>query len=299
VNFDIGEILTRAWQITWKHKILWVLCMFPILLSFLFIPIVFIPMFFIGPNSLVSQRFVDEPYYISLFLGTNFFLIGLSILLYVVGAAGTSLGVLRLEKGQERLLFWDLLQDGLEYFWRILGTTLLIGAGILLVFLLVFGCMILVSMATLGLGMICLQPLFLLLYPAILLVYSLTEESQAAVVADNLGISQAIARGWAVMRTHFWKFLLITLIIYLGIFILSSIVTLPFMIPFFFLPLVMGNSQTVFDFQRLGWVIMAFSLVLLPILALVQGISLTFIKSAFMIIYLRSTRSPVIQAAFQ
>jgi hypothetical protein len=299
VNFDIGEILTRAWQITWKHKILWVFCMFPILLSFLFIPLVFIPMFFIGPNSLVSQRFVDEPYYISLFLGTNFFLIGLSILLYVVGAAGTSLGVLRLEKGQERLLFRDLLQDGLEYFWRILGTTLLIGAGILLVFLLVFGCMILVSMATLGLGMICLQPLFLLLYPAILLVYSLTEESQAAVVADNLGISQAIARGWTVMRTHFWKFVLITLVIYLGIFILSSIVTLPFMIPFFFLPLVMGNSQTVFDFQRLGWVIMAFSLVLLPILALVQGISLTFIKSAFMIIYLRSTRLSVIQAAFQ
>ena len=233
------------------------------------------------------------------FSGPTFFLIGLSILLYVVGAAATSLGILRLEKGQERLLFRDLLQDGLEYFWRILGTTLLIGAGILLVFLLVFGCMMLVSMATLGLGMICLQPLFLLLYPAILLVYSLIEESQAAVVADNLGIPEAIARGWAVMRMHFWKFVLITLVIYLGIFILSSIVTLPFMIPFFFLPLVMGNSQTGFDFQRLGWGMMAFSLVLLPILALVQGISLTFMKSAFMIIYLRLTRSPVIQAALQ
>jgi hypothetical protein len=129
VNFDVGEVLTRAWQITWKHKVLWVFNMFPVLLSFLFIPIVFIPMFFIGPNAL------------------------------------------------------------------------------------------------------------------------------------------------------------------------SSIVTLPFMAPFFFLPLIVESSQTGFNFQVFGWILLAFSLVLLPILALVQGFSLAFMKSAFMIIYLRLTRSTVLQPA--
>jgi hypothetical protein len=164
---------------------------------------------------------------------------------------------------------------------------------------LLFGCMMLFGMATLGLGMICLQPLYLLMYPAMLLAYALVEESQAAVVADRLDVFQAIARGWALMRLHFWKFALITLIIYLGIFILGMIVSLPFMIPFFFLPLVMGNLQESFDFQKFGWVMMGFSLVMLPFLALFQGIAMTFMKSAFMVIYLRLTRTPVMQTALQ
>lgn len=299
MNFDIGDVMTRAWQITWKHKVLWAFSMFPILLSFLFVPIVFIPMFFIGPNSLVNQQFVNEPYYISLFLATNLFLIVLSLLLYTAGAAASSLGILRVENGREHLPFRDVFQDGLEYFWRILGVTLLMGVSVLVVFLFLFSCMMLFSFATLGLGMICFQPFFLLMYPATLLAYALIEESQAAVVADNLGVTKAISRAWSLMRAHFWKFALITVIIYIAIFLLSSIIMLPLMIPFFFLPLVMGSSGTNFDFQRLGWILMALSVLLLPVLAIVQGISLTYMKSAFMIVYLRLSRSTVLQTALQ
>ena len=111
MNFDIAEVLTCAWQITWKHKIVWVFSMFPFLLSFLFVPIVFIPMFFIGPNSLINKRFVDEPYYVSLFLATNLFLFVLSILLYPAGAATTLVGILRVENGQQRLSVLTLAQD--------------------------------------------------------------------------------------------------------------------------------------------------------------------------------------------
>ena len=28
MNFDFGEVLSRAWQIIWKHKILWVFGIF-------------------------------------------------------------------------------------------------------------------------------------------------------------------------------------------------------------------------------------------------------------------------------
>jgi hypothetical protein len=295
VNFDIGEVLARAWEITWKHKVLWVFNMFPVLLSLLFIPVVFIPMFFIGPNSLMNQGFVDQPLYVSVFIGTNLLLTFLSIILYAAGAASASLGILRVEKGRERLLFRDLFQDGLEYFWRILGVTLLIGAVISVVFLLLFGCMMLVGMATMGLGMICLQPLFLLLYPALLIVYSLVEQSQAAVIADDMGVTEAISRGWALIKANFWRFVLISLGIYFGIFILSSIVMLPFMAPFFFLPMIMEGSQEGFESQMFGWVLLFLSMILLPILAILQGFSLTFMKSAFMIVYLHLTRSTALQ----
>lgn len=291
MNFDLEEILTRAWQITWRHKILWVFNMFPVLLSFLFIPVVFIPMFFIGPNSLINQDFVDQPYYVSLFIGINLFLSVLSLFLYAAGSSSAYLGILRIENGRGRLSFNDLLQDGLAYFWRILGVTVLVGALTGGVYLLLFGCMMLFGMATLGLGMICLQPLFLLLYPAVLIVYALVEESQAAVVADNSGVIDALGRGGALIRAHFWRFVLLALVTYFGIFILSSIVMLPLVVPFFFLPVLMENTQGTMNLQMFGWISLLFSLVLLPVLAVVQGAALTFMKSAFMLIYLRLTRS--------
>ena len=299
MNFDLGEVLSRAWQITWKNKILWVFNMLPALLNLLFIPIVFIPMFFIGPNSLINQDFVDQPYYVSMFIGTNLVLTVLSVLFYAAGSSSAYLGILRAESGREQLPFRDLFQDGLGYFWRILGTTLLVGAAASAVFLLVFGCMMIFGMATMGLGMICLQPLFLLLYPAMLIAYALIEQSQAGVVADNLGVTGALSQGWALIRAHFWRFFLISLVIYFGIFILSSIGMLPFMVPFIFLPLIMGGAQSSIDPQGIGWVLLITSILFLPVLALIQGLSLTFMKSAFMILYLRLTRSNGLQTAPQ
>jgi hypothetical protein len=136
VNFDVGDVLTRAWQVTWKHKVLWVFNMFPVLLSFLFIPIVFILMVFIGPNALINQDFIDSPTYVSAFIAFNLFLTALSMLLYASGAASSLLGVLRIENGSDKLPFRDLFQDGLDYFWRVLGVSLTIGAAISIVFLL-------------------------------------------------------------------------------------------------------------------------------------------------------------------
>jgi hypothetical protein len=290
VNFDLGEVLSRAWQITWKNKILWVFNILPALLSLLFIPIVFIPMFFIGPNSLINQDFVDQPYYVSLFIGTNLVLTVLSVLFYAAGSSSAYLGNLRAESGRVQLPFRDLFQDELKYFWRILGVSLLVGAVASAVFLLMFGCMMLVGMVTMGLGMICLQPLFLLLYPAMLIAYALIEQSQAGVVTDNLGVIEALSRGWALIRAHFWRFFLISLVIYFGLFILSSIGMLPFMVPFIFLPLIMGGDPSSIDPQGIGWVLLLISILFLPVLALIQGLSLTFMKSAFMIVYLRLTR---------
>jgi len=46
MNFDFGEILSSAFQITWKRKILWVFSALPIFLSFLIFPLMFVPIFF-------------------------------------------------------------------------------------------------------------------------------------------------------------------------------------------------------------------------------------------------------------
>ena len=295
MNFDFGDVLTRAWQITWKHKMLWVFNMFPVLITFLFLPVVFIPMFFLGPNSLISQDFISGSSYTSLFIVTDIILTVLSLVLYASGSASVSLGILRAESGKQALLFKELFQDGLKYFWRILGLTLLIGGIVLVTVLLLFGCTMLIGMATMGLGMICLQPLLVSIYPALLIIYGLTEESQAALIAENISIVDAISRAWLLLKENFWTFILISILLYFGILILSSIVTLPLFAPFFFLPMAMEKSRINFDVYSLGWVLMLSSLIFLPILAIVQGAALTFMKSTYMIVYLQLTRPVVLQ----
>lgn len=299
MNFDIGEILRRATRITWKHKVLWVFNMFPVLFGFLFVPTVFIPMFFLGPYSLFRQGAIHPSDYLSTLTGTDVVLILLSLLLYAAGAAASFLGILRVENGRERLPFRELLQDGFEYFWPILGLTLLAGGAASLVLLLVSGSMALAGMATRGLGLICFAPLLFFLYPAMLMAYSLVEEAQAAAVADQVGALAALSRSWALMKAHFGMFVRFSLVLYLGIFILSLIFLLPLAVPFLFLFLAMQGPLAGFDAQRFGWSLAGLSLVLLPALALVQGVAVTFIKSAFMLIYLRLTRSPVQQTALK
>lgn len=296
---DTGEILSRASEITWKHKVLWVFNLFPVLFSFLFVPVVFIPMFFIGPYALVRRAVVDTPYYLSLFTRTNLVLLGLSIFLYAAGSASTALGILRAEGGRGGLSFRELLQDGLKYFWRILGVTFLIGGATSAVLMVVLGCVLGIGMITRGLGILCLGPLFLILSPFLMLAYAWIEQSQAAVTAEDMGAPLAILRGWTLLRTHFGLFLRFSLVLWLAFLMLSLILALPLVLPFLFLLLITQSQQMDFTAQNFGWALTGLSLVVLPILALVQGVSLTFIKSVFMVIYLRLTRSNRLQAAFQ
>lgn len=299
MNFDIGEILSHASQVTWRHKVLWVFNMFPVLFSFLFVPVVFIPMFFIGPYSLAAQGITDQRYYLSLFGNTDLVLAILALFLYVVGTASSSLGILRIENGSKQLTFRELLQDGLDYFWPVLGVSLIVGGAAALGLALVIGCVAVVGFATRGLGLACLLPLLFFVYPAMLMAYSLLEQCQAAVVVHKMGVRPAIGRGWALVRSHFLDFVRFSLLFYIGMLVLSFVFLLPLLLPFLFLFLVIQSPQAGSDLQNLGWSMVGISLVLFTVLALVQGIAMTFIKSTYMVIYLRLTRTTELRTALQ
>lgn len=289
MNFDFGEILTRAGQITWKHKILWLFSALPVLLSFLIFPLVFLPIFLTDFDSYNQPFFVDQPIYILLFIGFSFFISILSFALSIISSSSVTLGVVQVEGGAEKLETAKLFEDGRKFWVRILGVMLLVGLAVSLVFLVIFGCMTLFGALTMGLGFICMQPLFLLMYPLMLVLYGIIEESQAAVIVDDLGVTDAIQRGWELVRANFWRILLISLIVYLGISILGGIVAIPFMIPFFFLPFFMEGSSG-FDMRTVMLITGGFTLLLLPVMALVQGIGMTFLKTTYALVYLRLTK---------
>ena len=290
MNFDFGEILTRAGQITWRHKILWLFSTLPMLISFLVFPIMFLPLFFVDFNSSREPFFIEQPVYIFLFMGFIFFVSLLSFALTAISSSSVTLGVVQVEGGAESLETAKLFDDGKKYWLRILGVMLLVGLGVGIVFTVIFGCLTLFGAVTMGLGFICMQPLFLLMYPLMLVLYAIIEESQAAVVVDDLGVTDAVRRGWELLRANFWRIVLISLIVYVGISILGGIVSLPFMIPFFFFPFFIDGSSSGFDMRTMMLITGGFTLLLLPVMALVQGIGMTFLKATYAIVYLRLTK---------
>ena len=290
MNFDFGEILTRAGQITWKHKVLWLFSALPTLLSFLIFPVVFLPIFLTDFDPYSEPFFVDQPLYILLFIGLSLFISILSFALYAISSSSVTLGVLQVEGGAGKLETMKLFDDGKKYWVRVLGVMLLVGLAVSLVFAVIFGCMTLFGALTIGLGFICMQPLILLMYPLMLVLYGIIEESQAAVVVDELGVTDAIQRGWELVKANFWRILLISLIVYLGISILGGIVAVPFMIPFFFMPFFMEGSSG-FDMRTVMLVSGGITLLLIPVMALVQGIGMTFLKTTYALVYLRLTKT--------
>ncbi|HKJ37731.1 MAG TPA: hypothetical protein VJ972_03070, partial [Anaerolineales bacterium] len=289
MKFDFGEILSSAVRITWKHKIMWVFSALPALLSFLIFPVMFVPVFFMDESSYRTPFFIEEPAYIAVFIVFSIVITLLSYALYGISSSAVMFGVMRADSGTESFTFRELLDGSKPYWGRVLGVMLLIGLGIFVIFAAIFACFTLIGAVTMGLGFVCLQPLMLLMYPFMLIVYGIIEESQVAVVADKLGVTDAIRRGWELVRANFWRVVLISLIAYFGVTFLSSIVMFPLMSPFFLIPFFMDSGMTDFNPRTMMLFMGGFSLLFIPVMALVQGITLTFLKSTYTLVYLRLT----------
>jgi hypothetical protein len=279
----------RAWQITWKNKVLWAITALPMLPVFLMFPIWFVLVFMDGFDPNKIQSWVENPAFV--ILGVIFYLVIIvgSVALQIVSRASVTLGVFKVETENQPVVFVDGLKNGLRYFWRTFGVFALISGGILVVFLVFFACMALVSVATMGLGAICIQPLFLLMLPVSMLVMALMEQAEAAVVADELGIMDAVKRAYELIRSNIWRYVLITIVIYFGMNLLMSLVMFPLMIPFIFI--MMNNIEGGMDFNNMLKMQAVFGAVLFPVMTLVQGFVMTYLKSAMILTYLRLTRS--------
>jgi hypothetical protein len=291
MNFDFGEVLTRAFQITWKHKILWLFSALPTMVSFLIFPIMFIPLFFLEGGSYNPPFFVESPVYGVLFFLFIIFIFLLSYILYGVSSSAVILGTVRADGDAERFTFRELFNDSKPYWWRVLGVLLLIGLSVSLVFLVIFGCMSIFGAVTIGIGYICMAPLMLLMCPLMLILYGIIEESQVAVIVDDVGVTDAIKRGWELVRANFWRIMLISLVVYFGISSLSSIVILPLMSPFFFFPFLMDGGQFDPSPRTMMLFMGIFSLIFIPVMAFVQGVGVTFLKSTYTLVYLRLNKS--------
>lgn len=297
---DYGEVLSRAWRIIWKHKILWI---FGILAScssgngsnssarfnadgsqggF-------------GPSSQFERFFegLDPALLTALIIAAVLIivlLVILAILLSTIGNIALFRGAQRADRDLDtRLGFGDLFRSSLPYFWRMVLLSLLVFALTLVLVLAIVAVSTVVGIFTLGIGLLCLIPLFCLLIPFFIAVSVVVQQAQIAIVVEDLGVMDGLRRGWEVVRDNPVQMLVMWLILELAIGIIAGlIVALPLLL--FLTPLIISAISTgTLEFNAMVAASLACVVIYLPVLILLTGAITSYIKTAWTLTFLRLT----------
>ena len=306
---DFAEVLTRAWQITWKYKVLW-------LFGFIASLVGQIPSLFtqFSSNPLNPFPFDIDPtqdnqgledifpqfessdgdlgqIFLSLLLG----MIGVSLLislLILVLNTFTRLnvinGTLQIERGQETLTFKQLIKDSWPLYWRILGLNLFIVLA-QQILMIVFGVVVVYfTVSTFDIGIMCLifPALICLIIPYSWLVYLLTEQSNVALVVDNLGVIDALRGGWKIIFANKMVMFLMSLLLLVVGLVITIIISLPmfaFLSPMLSIESSVNRETLASNFTLLRNCLLLY----LPLYSLGAGIMQTFLGSIWTLTYLR------------
>ena len=286
MNFDFGNVLTRAWQSTWKHKVLWAISALPMIVSFLFFPLFIFPVYFLPDTEGQREMFQSADIILPIiFFIVLAFLFVVSFLLRGVSISAATLGVFRAERGEGDLSFASLLSDGRQYFGRILGVLLIVDLTLGLVFALFFLMVFVVTMVTMGMASICLQPIIILITPLSFLVFGVLESAQAAVVVDDMSALDAVKRGMNIVRENIWKYAIMTVIIYVGSSLIMSFFMMPLMVPFFAFSFFTSTQH--FDVRMMTVLMLGVMCLFFPLMTAFQSVMMTFMKSALFLSYQR------------
>lgn len=290
MSFDYSALLTRSWQITWRHKVIWLLVALPLVPSFLFLPLLFLPMLYLASGGEAGSSNPAGMVYLILILIAFLLVTAANYIIGTVSSASATLGIVRLERARGSLRLMDLLRDGLAYFWRILAVMLIVGLTFGLLTFIFSMLALLLILVTIGMAAICIQPLMILLTPLMFIVVGFMEAANTAVIAQDMQVMEAIRRAWQIVRANFWKYVLITLIVYFGTSILTSFIMVPFMMPVFAVPFLIDGSET--SAQLLIATAIVFACIFFPLMLLLSSVTGTFMKASLDLTYLRLTAPP-------
>jgi hypothetical protein len=290
---DFGSILSRAWQITWRHKVLWIFGILAGLaggfqgaqFNYNFggrrgpAPSPNVPPTQWPPDLRRVFGDVDPNVVIAIVAGIVLVSIVLAVIFYVLGIIGRGglIGGVRQAQAQDNVTFGEAWAIGVRRFWPVLGISLI-----------VFVIALLVLAASLGLAAtVCLLPLacvgFLLV--AALGVY--TNLAQAAAVVDNLGAVAALQRAWELIRANFGGILILAIILVVVGWLSGLLLGLPLIIVV--LPAILGAAAAFSGAERVLGPALAVAglcfIAYLPVLIVLGGILNTWFGAAWTLAY--------------
>jgi len=307
MNFNFGEVLSRAWQIIWKHKVLWIFGIlagcgrgggnfrgntggggsgapgqpnFP-------------------PEVMRFFEFIQQNVATIVVVGCILLLLiwAITIFLGTIGKVGLIRGTFQAEGGTERLIFGQLFSESLPYFWRVFGLSLIVAIPILIVFAILIGALVAFAVSASNgsdaarVGVIGMVPLLIgcacLLVPVMFVVGMIIRQAERAIVLEDLPVMPAISRGWDVFRANLGPIILMAIILAVIGVVIGLIIAIPVLV------IVVPAAVTFAVNQAQNWTPMIFAGVCLclyiPVAWLLNGILTAYTESAWTLTYMRLT----------
>lgn len=321
---DFGEVLSKAWKITWKFKVLWI---FGILAScgtrnggsfnsssssgyqgngngFPGSTPNLPPGFVTGMEQVV--RFLENPAVIAIFISVICIIVLLSIFIGTLGRIGLIKGASEVDEGAETLTFGGLWNRSLPFFWRIFWLSVLVGLPFFIIFIVmavgfVAAFIPVMNNNAAGAALLALIPLFCILLCVIFLIAIvigfIVRMAENAIVIENKNILGGFQRGWDVLIKNIGPILIIWLITAAIGFVAGIVIALPLLIvlvPIFIAFFASGFSGNISYTPLIvaGLCIVAY----IPVSLVANGILMTYIQSIWTLTYLRLTKSKLIES---
>jgi hypothetical protein len=281
---DYAALLKRTWEITWKHKILWVFGLFASCSgqSYQFNasgPSRSIQYEF-GPGELPQMERFFEQYGEELLVGVSVLFLCMCLLLlisWVLGAlaqGGLVAGFSMAQEGQQ-VDFRSVWDQATNFFWRILVINLIpLGLGLLAIVLIVisFG--------------LCALPLICLAIPIALVVSVFVKLSTNAVVVEDLTVGEAIEKAWLIMQTQLGELVVVGLLLIVAGVLASLLIGAPFLLTA--APLIVGWATGQQETVRTGATFLIVCGVLyIPVMIAFNAVLSTFTNGAWTLAYRR------------
>ena len=307
MNFNFGEVLTRAWEIVWKHRVLWI---FGILAS-------------CGrggggsgggsgggngggsgtgpdlpPQVLQWFQWIEENMvmFFVLLCVVIVLIVLITMAISTIGKIGLIRGTAQADGGAQSLIFGQLFSEGTPYFGRVFGLSLLL---ILPPFVLamVVAVMVVSGLAARGgdpttlAGTVPLAICCVCLFIPVMFVLSMIfQQAERAVVLEDMGLMPALSRGWEVFKANLGPIIVMAIILGILGLVVGLVIALPVFIIVFpaAFAYAIGNAQ---NSTPLIFGAVCFCLYL-PILLLLNGILVAYTESSWTLTYMRLTRGP-------
>jgi hypothetical protein len=204
-------------------------------------------------------------------------------MLTAIGNGGLIAGFQMAEIGKTVTL-GGTFQQGIHYFWKLLVIQLILGLASLVVFAPVIIGGVLMSVLTLGIGLICLFPLICLLVPVGIAISIFTLLTQIALIVEDLDIVAAFQRAWEVFRSNLGNVIVMGLILGIGGFVVGLIIAIPFVL--MVLPFVTGLIVGTDTSSLAGLSVTIIGILLyVPVALVASGIKRTFITGSWTLTY--------------
>ena len=286
------EILAQTWKLLWKHKVILVFGLLAMLVPGLMGLLMGGAMWFFSVDNFgqFERMLNNESWFILVWFGFFGLFMLFSFLATGVGWTGVFKGTFEVEKRKQNITFSELWGISWPFIGRVLGILLLVGLGMMLVFMVPA----ILGVVTAGLAFMCMLPLMVVLIPLSFLAQMYMSLCMAVSVADDASMFLAIQRAWDVTRKSFWPLVLMSLLLYLVQMAAGMVIAIPAWGAqmLFMIPLMSENArpETMFTFFGI------FMLVFMPLSFLIQGAAQTYVNSAWMLVYLDRAKTETPQS---